>query len=92
LKLCSAAIWPEAQKQEFYRVMLSDTDRLTETVEQVLRAGRAGDKKSWAREIRSRLPATGARVHGRGAHPPPPRTGIDTIRRTLEQMARRRAF
>src|ERR1700734_796474 len=37
---------PEAQKQEFYRVMLSDTDRLTETVEQVLRAGRAGDKKT----------------------------------------------
>ena len=26
--------------------MLSDTDRLTETVEQVLRAGRAGDKKA----------------------------------------------
>jgi two-component system sensor histidine kinase SenX3 len=37
---------PEPQKQEFYRVMLSDTDRLTETVEQVLRAGRAGDKKA----------------------------------------------
>ena len=37
---------PEAQKQEFYRVMLSDTDRLTQTVEQVLRAGRAGDKKA----------------------------------------------
>jgi signal transduction histidine kinase len=37
---------PEAQKQDFYRVMLSDTDRLTETVEQVLRAGRAGDKKA----------------------------------------------
>ena len=37
---------PEAQKQEFYRLMLSDTDRLTETVEQVLRAGRAGDKKA----------------------------------------------
>jgi len=36
----------ETQKQEFYRVMLSDTDRLTETVEQVLRAGRAGDKKA----------------------------------------------
>ncbi|HTS36302.1 MAG TPA: HAMP domain-containing sensor histidine kinase [Candidatus Solibacter sp.] len=36
----------ENQKQEFYRVMLSDTDRLTETVEQVLRAGRAGDKKA----------------------------------------------
>jgi two-component system, OmpR family, sensor histidine kinase SenX3 len=37
---------PETQKQEFYRLMLSDTDRLTETVEQVLRAGRAGDKKT----------------------------------------------
>jgi two-component system sensor histidine kinase SenX3 len=37
---------PETQKQEFYRLMLSDTDRLTETVEQVLRAGRAGDKKA----------------------------------------------
>lgn len=37
---------PETRKQEFYRVMLSDADRLTETVEQVLRAGRAGDKKA----------------------------------------------
>ncbi len=36
----------DAQKQEFYRLMLSDTDRLTERVEQVLRAGRAGDKKA----------------------------------------------
>jgi signal transduction histidine kinase len=37
---------PESQKQEFYRLMLNDTDRLTDTVEQVLRAGRAGDKKA----------------------------------------------
>src|SRR5215470_3600368 len=37
---------PEPKKQEFYRLMLSDTDRLTETVEQILRAGRAGDKKA----------------------------------------------
>ncbi|HKU27412.1 MAG TPA: HAMP domain-containing sensor histidine kinase [Candidatus Sulfotelmatobacter sp.] len=37
---------PEARRQEFYKLMLSDTDRLTETVEQVLRAGRAGDKKA----------------------------------------------
>jgi signal transduction histidine kinase len=36
----------EPRKQEFYRLMLSDADRLTETVEQVLRAGRAGDKKA----------------------------------------------
>ena len=37
---------PEARKQEFYSLMLKDADRLTETVEQVLRAGRAGDKKA----------------------------------------------
>jgi len=37
---------PETQKQDFYRLMLGDADRLTETVEQVLRAGRAGDKKA----------------------------------------------
>jgi two-component system, OmpR family, sensor histidine kinase SenX3 len=37
---------PEGQKQAFYKVMLSDADRLNETVEQVLRAGRAGDKKA----------------------------------------------
>jgi signal transduction histidine kinase len=37
---------PEARKQEFYRIMLSDADRLTETVEQVLRAGRAGDRRA----------------------------------------------
>jgi two-component system sensor histidine kinase SenX3 len=37
---------PEVQRQEFYRLMLRDTDRLTDTVEQVLRAGRAGDKKA----------------------------------------------
>jgi two-component system, OmpR family, sensor histidine kinase SenX3 len=36
----------EPQKQGFYRLMLSDTDRLAETVEQVLRAGRASDKKA----------------------------------------------
>jgi two-component system, OmpR family, sensor histidine kinase SenX3 len=35
---------PESRRQEFYRLMLSDTDRLTQTIEQVLRAGRAGDK------------------------------------------------
>jgi two-component system sensor histidine kinase SenX3 len=37
---------PEPQKQEFYRLMLSDADRLTTTVDQVLRAGRAGDKRA----------------------------------------------
>jgi len=42
---------PEAQRQEFYRLMLRDTDRLTETVEQVLRAGRAGDKKAGKEKV-----------------------------------------
>jgi two-component system sensor histidine kinase SenX3 len=34
---------PEKQKQEFYALMLTDTDRLTETVEQVIR--KPGEKK-----------------------------------------------
>src|SRR3954467_9634760 len=42
---------PEARKQEFYRIMLSDADRLTETVEQVLKAGRAGDKKAGREKV-----------------------------------------
>jgi two-component system, OmpR family, sensor histidine kinase SenX3 len=37
---------PDGQKQEFYALMLSDTERLMKTIEQVLRAGRAGDKKA----------------------------------------------
>ena len=32
----------EAQRQEFYKIMLSDSDRLLATVEQVLKAGAAG--------------------------------------------------
>ncbi|MBI2682313.1 MAG: HAMP domain-containing histidine kinase [Acidobacteriales bacterium] len=34
----------DAQRKEFYQVMLGDTDRLTYTVEQVLKAGVAGQK------------------------------------------------
>jgi two-component system, OmpR family, sensor histidine kinase SenX3 len=36
----------EAQRREFYRRMLDDTDRLLSTVEQVLKAGIAGHRKS----------------------------------------------
>jgi signal transduction histidine kinase len=32
----------EGQRQEFYKVMLADSDRLLDTVEQILRTGRAG--------------------------------------------------
>ena len=62
---------PEARKQDFYRIMLSDTDRLTETVEQVLRAGRAGDKKAgreksevdFRQVVRESVDATRTRHH-----------------------------
>jgi two-component system sensor histidine kinase SenX3 len=62
---------PESQKQEFYQLMLSDADRLTETVEQVLRAGRAGDKKAgrdkvevdFGQLVRDCMDATRARHH-----------------------------
>ncbi len=36
----------ESQRREFYRLMLDDTDRLLGTVEQVLKAGQAGHKKT----------------------------------------------
>jgi two-component system, OmpR family, sensor histidine kinase SenX3 len=36
---------PESQRREFYQLMLEDTDRLMNTVEQVLKAGRAGAHK-----------------------------------------------
>jgi two-component system, OmpR family, sensor histidine kinase SenX3 len=35
----------EDQRREFYRLMIEDTDRLTYTVEQVLKAGKAGARK-----------------------------------------------
>jgi signal transduction histidine kinase len=48
----------EAQRQDFYRVMLDDTDRLLGTVEQVLKAGEirnGGGKKSWEQVDFSRI-------------------------------------
>lgn len=35
----------EAQRDEFYEIILADTNRLLQTVEQVLRAGRTGQKR-----------------------------------------------
>jgi len=40
----------EAQRQEFYRIMLSDSDRLLATVEQVLKAGEQGHKRQEAQK------------------------------------------
>jgi len=36
----------DSRRQEFYRLMLSDTDRLLGTVEQVLKAGQAGQRSA----------------------------------------------
>jgi two-component system sensor histidine kinase SenX3 len=35
----------EARRREFYDIMVADSDRLLQTVEQVLRAGRTGDRR-----------------------------------------------
>ncbi len=42
----------EAQRHEFYRLMLDDTDRLLGTVEQVLKAGIAGHKRGSQQRVR----------------------------------------
>ncbi len=36
---------PEPQRQEFYKIMLADSDRLLSTVEQVLKAGELGTRR-----------------------------------------------
>jgi signal transduction histidine kinase len=41
----------EAQRQEFYRVMLADSERLLSTVEQVLKAGELGQRESDAMRV-----------------------------------------
>ncbi len=41
----------EAQRRQFYELMLLDSDRLMHTVEQVLKAGEAAQKKSPARRL-----------------------------------------
>ena len=41
----------EAQRREFYRLMLDDTDRLLGTVEQVLKAGVAGHRRRLAHAV-----------------------------------------
>src|SRR6185312_12292371 len=47
----------EGRRQEFYRTMLADSDRLLDTVEQILRAGRAGHALRAIDQQRIDLPA-----------------------------------
>jgi two-component system sensor histidine kinase SenX3 len=42
---------PEAQRQDFYKIMLADSDRLLGTVEQVLKAGELGARRSHSRTL-----------------------------------------
>lgn len=61
----------EAQRREFYQFMLLDTERLMNTVEQVLKAGAAGQKKGPAQRlpvefntlVRECMDLAGARHH-----------------------------
>jgi signal transduction histidine kinase len=61
----------EAQRRDFYRIMLSDTDRLLGTVEQVLKAGEVrhrNDRKNWQEVdfptlVRNALEVTRLRHH-----------------------------
>ncbi len=43
----------EGKRKEFYRIMLEDSDRLLQTIDQVLRAGGSGSR--WRRITRSRV-------------------------------------
>src|SRR6187200_1385566 len=43
----------ESKRREFYRIMLEDSDRLLQTIEQVLQAGSSGSR--WRRISRTRL-------------------------------------
>ncbi|MDP9049424.1 MAG: HAMP domain-containing histidine kinase [Acidobacteriota bacterium] len=42
---------PEAQRQEFYKIMLADSDRLLGTVEQILKAGELGARRDQNRVL-----------------------------------------
>ena len=42
---------PEPQRQEFYKIMLADSDRLLGTVEQVLKAGELGARRRESRTL-----------------------------------------
>ena len=76
----------EAQRREFYRLMLDDTDRLLGTVEQVLKAGVAGHRKSSRERVPDRPRRPGSRMRGSGAHRPSSSAGGIALRiRAMER-------
>ena len=44
----------EAKRKDFYRIMLEDSDRLLETIEQILRTGRIGHSQPQAQSFAHR--------------------------------------
>ena len=71
----------EAQHQDFYRIMLEDTDRLLGTVEQILKAGEArhaSSKKNWEKVDFSAIVAETVELTRLRHHLPP---GGPAIRR-----------
>ncbi len=71
----------DAQRKEFYRVMLQDADRLQHTVEQVLRAGAARQKRKLDHRAPVDLVVAGAGMRRHRAHAPSPRRERDHHRR-----------
>jgi signal transduction histidine kinase len=53
LQTLQARELPEDKRREFYRIMLEDSDRLLQTIEQVLQAGSSGSR--WRRIARTRV-------------------------------------
>ena len=82
----------DAQRKEFYRNMLQDADRLQHTVEQVLRAGVARQKRrtGTSRPGRSRLAGPGMRRHGAHAASPRGRRHRDRRQRPAGAAGRQR--
>ncbi len=59
----------EEKRQEFYRIMLEDSDRLLATIEQILRTGRIGVSSRKLESGADRFAAAGGGVRGRARAP-----------------------
>ena len=79
----------EAKRQEFYGVMLEDSDRLLGTIEQVLRAGQLGAQAPPRQPDAGRLRRRRAGVPRARAHPPSPAAGGADLPRVGSPTARR---
>ena len=72
---------PEDKRREFYGVMLADSDRLLDLIEQVLRAGRTSARARVSHQVRDRSARHGPRVPRPGAHAASPARRGACVRR-----------